>query len=151
VIEIESIRIILLLVMLGIASYFDIRSRMIPDIIWLVFGGLGAILYVFDWNTVTSYHILTMIVTGAIALLLYLYKWTGTADVFALVSITIILPVYYEFVMVSITLLVGGFLLAGFLTLVDYIKQKYQHKKFMRPIQQPLILHIFTISILIFI
>ena len=108
-IETTAIRILLLVLMLGIASIFDVKTRKIPDVVWMIFGGLGTILYVFD--DVTFYEILSMVTTGAIAILLYLYKITGTGDVFAIISMAVILPVHYGFVMVSITVMVASFFL----------------------------------------
>ena len=106
--------------MLGAASYFDVKSRQIPDVIWLVFGGFGVILYVFDWQSVTSYHILSMIVALTAVLLLYLYRLAGAADIFAILSIAVILPVSYGFVMVPITILIGaGFVVAILVTLYN--------------------------------
>jgi len=107
--EITAIRILLLMVMLGTASIFDVKTRKIPDTVWIVFGGLGAILYIFDG--VTSYEILSMLTAGAIAMLLYLYKTTGAGDVFAMLSIAVILPVHYGFVMVPIVVLIASFFL----------------------------------------
>ena len=110
-IEIESVRVILLLSMLGIASYFDIKTRMVPDVIWLVFGGMGVILYVFDYQSVTSYYFLAMIMSGFVAFMIWRWRLAGTADIFAVLAITVILPVYYEFVMIPIVILVTVFLL----------------------------------------
>ena len=103
---IELVRIVVLIAMLGAASYFDVKSRKIPDLMWLIFGGFGAILYVFDWQSVTSHHILSIIVAAAVALLLHLYRLTGTADAYAILGIAVILPVSYEFVMVPTTILI---------------------------------------------
>ena len=135
--------------MLGVTSYFDVKTRMVPDIIWLIFGGLGVILYVFDWNTVTSYHILSMIVTGAIALLLYLYRWTGAADVFAILSIAVILPVYYGFVMVSVVVLIGGFVIAGLVTLVRYVLSGIRHKTQLKVGPPPLMVYMLVITLIL--
>ncbi|MDH3834611.1 MAG: hypothetical protein OES34_10710, partial [Nitrosopumilus sp.] len=107
--EITAIRILLLVFMLGTASIFDVKTRKIPDTVWIVFGGLGAILYIFDG--VTSYEILSMLTAGAIAMLLYLYKTTAAGDVFAMLSIAVILPVHYGFVMVPIVVLIASFFL----------------------------------------
>ena len=96
--------------MLGAASIFDVRTRKIPDVIWMIFGGMGAVLYIWDYGDVT-YEILTMIVTGAIAILVFMYRIAGIGDVFAILSIAIILPVHYGFVMMPITVLVASFLL----------------------------------------
>ena len=138
---IEFTRIVVLIAMLGAASYFDVKTRKIPDVLWLVFGGFGVILYVFDWQSVTSYHILSIIVVAAMALLLYLYKLTGTADVFAILGIAVILPVSYGFVMVPIAILVGAGIAAAvlvtsynvILNLLDLIKNKELFSKFAEP------------------
>ena len=108
-IETTAIRILLLVLMLGIASIFDVKTRKIPDVVWMIFGGLGTILYVFD--DVTFYEILSMVTTGTIAILLYLYKITGTGDVFAIISMAVILPVHYGFVMMPIAVLAVSFFL----------------------------------------
>ena len=112
---IEFVRIVVLIVMLGVSSYFDVKTRKIQDLIWLVFGGFGIILYVFDWQSVTSYHILSMIVAGAVAFLLYVYRLTGTGDVYVILCIAIILPVSYEFVMIPTTILIGAGIVAAIL------------------------------------
>ena len=135
---IEFIRVVILITMLGAASYFDVKTRKIPDVLWLVFGGFGVMLYVFDWQSVTSYHILSMIVASAIALLLYLYRLTGTADVFAILGIVVILPVSYGFVMVPISILVGAGIVAAvlvtlyniILNLLDLVKNKELFSEF---------------------
>lgn len=134
---IETVRVLLLLFMLGIASIFDVRARKIPDVIWMIFGEMGVILYVFDWSNVSSYDILSILTTGAIALLLYLYKLTGTADILALLSMAVILPVHYEFVMIPIVVLVTAFFVAGIgivlynvtLNFFDLIKSKRKNNK----------------------
>lgn len=97
------------MVTLGTASIFDVKTRKISDAVWAIFGGLGAILYIFD--SVTSYEILSMLTTGAIAMLLYLYRITGTGDIFAILSMAVILPVHYGFVMMPIAVLIASFLL----------------------------------------
>ncbi|MGI9565954.1 MAG: prepilin peptidase [Nitrosopumilus sp.] len=72
-IEIESVRIILLLSMLGITSYFDVKTRMVPDVIWLIFGGIGTILYVFDYQNMTSYHVIALIMGGFVSFMIW--RW----------------------------------------------------------------------------
>jgi hypothetical protein len=132
--------------MLGIASYFDIKTRMVPDVIWLIFGGLGAILYFFDWPSMTSYHILSMIVAGSIALLFYVYKITGTADIFAILSMTVILSVYHEFVMVPVIVLIGGFIIIGLVTSIHYIIQR-PNRSILQVKPQPFIAYMFGFAI----
>lgn len=145
--EVTSIRIVLLLLMLGFASIFDIRTRRIPDLIWVVCGGMGSVLYFFDWQSIISYHALSMITTGAVALLLYLYRLTGTADVFAMLSMAVILPVHYEFVMVPIVVLIGGFVITGFVTLVQYVILKSKRKILRQVKPQPFLAYMFGFAV----
>ena len=60
---VESFRILLLVSMLGIAAAFDVKSRRIPDGIWVIFGGIGVILYAWDYDDggMTSYHVITVL------------------------------------------------------------------------------------------
>jgi len=117
--SLELIRIILLLVMLGIAAIFDIKTRRVPDHIWIISGGFGAFLYLFDWQNTTSYDILAMITTGAIAILLWFYRVMGQADIFAMASMAAILPVYYDdLVMIPIMITLGAVMIAGIFTIL---------------------------------
>ena len=146
--DIVSIRIILLLSMLGIASYFDIKTRMVPDVIWLIFGGLGTILYVFDYESVTSYHLLAVIMGGFASFMIWRWRLVGIADVFAVLVITVILPVHYEFVMVPIAVLIGSFVIVGFVTLVHYIILKIRYRIPLNQIKlQPLIPYVFGFAV----
>ena len=146
-VEVISIRIVLLLLMLGLATIFDIRTRRIPDLIWVVCGTIGSTLYFFDWQSITSYHALSMITVGAVALLLYLYKLTGTADVFAMLSLAVILPVHYEFVMIPVVVLIGGFVITGFVTLVQYVILKSKHKTLRQVKPQPFLAYMFGFAV----
>lgn len=141
--------------MLGIASYFDVKTRMVPDILWLIFGGLGAILYVFDYQIVTPYHFIAMIMGGFTSFMVWRWRLAGSADAFAILAMTVILPVHYEFVMVPILVVVGSFAIAGFGTLVNYAIHKISHntssslKNFKKP--QPLVAYMFGMAVLLFI
>ena len=97
--------------MLGIAAIFDVRTRKIPDILWLVFGGIGAVFYAWDHEEVTSYHVITIITSVFAGMMLWRWKIAGLADSFAVLAMTVILPVHYEFVMMPIMILVTSFCL----------------------------------------
>ena len=109
--EIETIRVLLLLSMLCIAAAFDVKSRKIPDVIWLVFGGIGALLYLWDYVGVTPYHIITIFTSVLAGMMLWRWKIAGLADSFAILAVTVILPVHYEFVMMPMMILVLSFFL----------------------------------------
>jgi len=105
--------------MLAIAAIFDIKTRKVPDHIWIISGGLGVFLYLFDWQDTTSYDILAMITTGAIAILLWAYRLMGQADIFAMASMAVILPVYYDdLVMMPIMVTLGAVMIAGLFTIL---------------------------------
>ena len=110
---VESIRILLLVSMLGIAAAFDVRSRRIPDVIWVIFGGIGAVLYAWDYNDggMTPYHVITIFTSIFAGVMLWRWKITGLVDSFAIFAMAVILPVHYEFVMMPITILMISFFL----------------------------------------
>lgn len=117
---VESLRILLLVSMLGIAAAFDVRSRKIPDVIWLVFGGIGAVLYAWDYEGMTPYHVITVFTSVFAGMMLWRWKIVGSADTFAILAMAVILPVHYEFVMMPIMILVTAFLLVAiFVTLYN--------------------------------
>ena len=104
-------RLILLGIVLGIASYHDVRHREIPDYIWIVGGGAGAVLYVFDWHEVDLFVIFTMGVGGAIALLIWKMFPMGEADVLGIITASVVYPVSHDVVMVPVTIFFGGLIL----------------------------------------
>ena len=97
--------------MLGIAAVFDFKTRKIPDVIWLVFGGIGALLYAWDYDKMTFYHVISIITSGFVGIAVWRWKIAGLADTFAVFAMTVILPVHYEFVMMPIVILVVAFFL----------------------------------------
>jgi len=88
--------------MFGVASFFDYKSRKIPDVIWIVFTGTGGVMYLFDYPDVSAYHGVTIVTSCFFGFMLYRFKFVGMADMFGIMAISVILPVHYEFVMVPI-------------------------------------------------
>jgi len=130
---VESLRILLLVSMLGIAAAFDVRSRRIPDVIWVIFGGIGAVLYIWDYDDgMTPYHVITIFTSIFTGMILWRWKIAGLADSFAILAMAVILPVHYEFVMMPIMILVAAFFLVVifvtlynvFLNLSDIIRSR---------------------------
>ena len=130
---VESLRILLLVSMLGIAAAFDVRSRRIPDGMWVIFGGIGAVLYAWDYdNGMTSYHVITIFTSVFAGMMLWKWNIAGLADTFAVLAMAVILPVHYEFVMIPIVILVTAFFLVTilvtlynvFLNLSDIIRSR---------------------------
>ena len=104
--------------MLGIAGILDFKTRQIPDMLWLVFGGLGAILYLWDYSTATSYHVIAILTSSFVGVAVWRWKIAGMADAFAIIAMAVILPVYYEFVMMPIMILVLAFFIVVFSTMI---------------------------------
>lgn len=116
--EFFQIRIILLLTLFGIATIYDYKTRKIPDILWIVFAGIGGGLYVIDYESFTAYHVISFFTSCVFALSLYRMKFVGMADMFGIISIAVILPVHYEFVMMPILGTILALILVVFSTIL---------------------------------
>ncbi|MGH1521706.1 MAG: prepilin peptidase [Nitrosopumilus sp.] len=104
--ELFQIRIIILLILFGIASIYDYKTRKIPDVLWIAFAGIGGVLYVIDYELFSAYHVISFFTSCFFGFTLYRFKFVGIADLLAIVSISVILPVHYEFVMIPIAVTV---------------------------------------------
>jgi len=113
-------------------SITDFKTRKIPDILWLVFGGMGVILYIWDYQTMTSYHVIAIFTSVFVGVAIWRWKIAGLADCFAIITMAVILPVHYEFVMMPIMVLVMTFFIMVFgmmlynisLNLVEMLRTK---------------------------
>ena len=88
--DIESLRQIVALFMLSVASFFDIKKREINDIVWIIFGGVGSMLYLFE--PIDSITVLYLGIGVVIGIGWILSKAFGQADGLALIALAIILP-----------------------------------------------------------
>jgi len=88
--------------MFGIASIFDYKSRKVPDVIWIVGVSIGGVMYLFDYQEFSAYHGVTIVTSCFFGFVLYRLQFVGMADLFGIISVSVILPVHYEFVMVPI-------------------------------------------------
>ena len=105
---IDVIRFVLLLAILGIASYHDVRTREVPDYLWIVGGIIGAVLYVFDWNQVDYFVLFSMGTGCAIACLVWKLFPMGDADALAILVASIVCPVSFGTVMSPVVIFFGG-------------------------------------------
>jgi preflagellin peptidase FlaK len=85
--------------MLIISSYFDLKSREVTDTLWTIFFLIGVSLYIYDFITIGMiYNWFSVVVvvgaTAGLAFLLYYLGFFGGADLFALILISVILPLY---------------------------------------------------------
>jgi preflagellin peptidase FlaK len=89
----DGIRIVLAVIMLGIATISDIKKREISDIIWIVFGGLGACLIPFAANLNDELlKIAISMIVAPIAILIWRLGLFGGADAFALIALAVLAP-----------------------------------------------------------
>lgn len=100
-----------MIAILGVASYHDVRTREIPDHIWIIGGGLGAILYVFDWDDVDSFVMYSMALGGIIALVMWRLFPMGEADVLGVLVSSVVYPVSFDVIMIPAVIFFGGLIL----------------------------------------
>ena len=103
-----------MLAILCIASYHDLRSRQIPDYLWVAGGGIGAILYVFDWSEVDFFVVFAVAVGCVIAFLVWKIFPMGDADALAILAISVAYPVSFGIVMNPVAVFFGGLILEHF-------------------------------------
>ena len=102
----------MILVMFGVASVFDYKLRKVPDVIWIVGVGIGGVMYALDYQDFSAYHGVTIVTSCFFGFILYRLQFVGMADLFGIISISVILPVHYEFVMVPIIVTLLALVLA---------------------------------------
>ncbi len=91
--DINSIRIILALFMLGIASYTDVKKRGIDDRVWMIFGGFAAVLLFFTPNLFNSLITIGIsLIIVPVALFIWRIGFFGGADAFALIVLAALAP-----------------------------------------------------------
>ena len=93
---IEEIRIIIAICMFAAAAFFDVKERKIHDIIWLVYGGAGAILYAVELPG--TIDIVSMAIGVTLASTFWFFRLYAGADALVLISLSVILPTYHDFI-----------------------------------------------------
>lgn len=91
--HLDQIRIILSLMMLGIATASDIKKREISDIIWIIFGAIGIGLVFLE--TDLSQELLKIgiaLIIAPFVLLVWRLGLFGGADAFALIVLAVLAP-----------------------------------------------------------
>lgn len=82
--------------MFAVAAFFDVKERKIHDIIWLVCGGTGAILYTVELPD--AIDIVSMAVGVTLASTFWFFRLYAGADALALISLSVIFPTYHDFI-----------------------------------------------------
>ncbi len=91
--EFETIRILSAVIMLGIASFYDIWKREIHDVLWIGFGAFSVVLLFIDPNFSESVMaILISLIIAPFAIFLWRTGMFGGADAFALIVLASLAP-----------------------------------------------------------
>jgi preflagellin peptidase FlaK len=94
--QLDAVRILLSIVMLGYTSWIDIKTREIYDLVWLVFGGLGMVIALYEIlvGSLSLTGFVTMILISAvISITLGYLGLFGGADVEAFIALSILHPI----------------------------------------------------------
>ena len=92
-IDLNQLRIILALGMLGYASYTDVTKREISDYVWVVFGVLAAVMLIFEPNLTESLvNIGISLIVAPVAIIIWRIGLFGGADAFAIIVLAALVP-----------------------------------------------------------
>ena len=92
-VDLNHMRIILALGMLGYASYTDVTKREISDYVWVVFGALAAVLIIFEPNLMEGLlNIVISLIVAPIAIIIWRIGLFGGADAFAIIVLAALVP-----------------------------------------------------------
>lgn len=91
--DLNNIRIILALGMLGYASYADLTKREVSDFVWIVFGGLSVVMLIFEPNISDALlNIGISLIVAPIVLIIWRIGFFGGADAFAVIVLAALVP-----------------------------------------------------------
>ena len=91
--ELNQLRIITAIAMLGYASYTDVTKREVSDYIWIVFGALSVVLLFLEpqfWQALTNVGI--SLIVAPIVLIIWRLGMFGGADAFAIIVLALLVP-----------------------------------------------------------
>ena len=130
-IMIEEMRVSLLLVTFGVLAWFDFKEREINVLVFIIPGGIGCILYIFDWQDIMTIKTLYLSVGVAIVVAI---PWRiglfGMGDLLAIYVGLITYPAHHGTMPVVLPVFIGGFILSLvcmlmwniMLNMLDYIQ-----------------------------
>ena len=91
--ELNQLRIIAAIAMLGYASYTDVTKREVSDYVWIVFGALSVVLLFLEpqfWQALTNVGI--SLIVAPIVLIIWRLGMFGGADAFAIIVLALLVP-----------------------------------------------------------
>lgn len=93
IIELNHLRIILALGMLGYASFTDLTKREISDYVWIIFGALAAILLIFEpMLSDALINIGISLIVAPVVLIIWRIGLFGGADAFGIIVLAALAP-----------------------------------------------------------
>ena len=93
IIELNHLRIILALGMLGYASFTDLTKREISDYVWIIFGALAAILLIFEpMLSDALINIGISLIVAPVVLIIWRIGLFGGADAFGIIVLAALVP-----------------------------------------------------------
>ena len=95
----EFLRISLSSSFLVLSSFYDLKAREVPNLIWILFGPLGFALSFLQFlltkdNTFLVFWLFSFLLTTGLSLALFYLGFFGGADAKALICLAVALPVY---------------------------------------------------------
>lgn len=123
--ELEHVRIILAVAMLGYAAYADIRYRQVRNIVWVVFGGVGlALVPLAEDSGAALVNAGISALAVPVALLVYRFGMFGGADAFAIAALSVLAPAASVSggSMTPLTVLLNALTLSMFLMFGNYVR-----------------------------
>jgi len=91
--DINTLRILLALLMLSMASVLDVRKREVNDMLWIAFGGISVLLIFFEPNIwLTLKNIGIAMIIAPIVIVIWRIGLFGGADAFALIVLAGLAP-----------------------------------------------------------
>lgn len=125
IIDIITLRIILAVVMLGIASYSDVKKREVSDLIWIVFGFFAVFLLFLgpEFNELVITTAISLIVAPFV-LIVWRTGIFGGADAFAIIVLAVLVPqvTLSENVVTPFTILTNAVILSIIPMLVNFFR-----------------------------
>lgn len=95
--DFELVRVAIGLAMFGCACYFDLKSRSVSDLLWVMFAAVAGIVYIFDFPSSWNEGMLTLMsiaLAAGVSFGIYRTGLFGGADMLAIITFSAIVPLY---------------------------------------------------------
>ena len=93
ILELNHLRIIAAIAMLGYASYTDVAKREISDYVWVIFGALAIVLLIFEPQIYDGLiNVGVSLIVAPIVLIIWRLGIFGGADAFAIIVLALLVP-----------------------------------------------------------